>query len=169
MLTTTLNLCLSRSEDDLRSAARYVALPGWMLRANITAALICHKLRRLAMAVSDDVLRVADIARMIDEQGPELIDPDGVMAEHCADMLGKIKSMHRGVLEMKALAEGIKDGKMAAAAGQLAAVYAEYHEAIAGLAWAVAEHDATYAPRLTGFVANSAEEVGAMLDRIAFG
>ena len=171
MLTTTLTLRLSRSEESLRSAARYLAFPGWILRAGITAALIRHKLRRLAMEASDEVLRLVDMARTIDEQGPDLIDPDGTLAEHCADMLEKVKSLHRGMLEieMKTRAEGIQGGRIAAAAGQLAAVYAEYHEAIAGFAWAVAEHDATYAPRLTGFVAHSAEEVGAMLDRITFG
>ena len=45
----------------------------------------------------------------------------------------------------------------------------EYHESVAALSWAILEHDASLSERTSSHVANTTEEVGLMLDRIASG
>lgn len=165
MLAATMNLCLSRTEGDLR-AVRCVMIPGWILRNKIVSALFCHRLRSIAADLSMDVMTILDLSRMVEELGPEQIDENGALARRFSSMIDGVKRVQQSAktLEQRAARE-----KVAAAAALLAAVCADYHQALSRLAWAVAEHDATHAPRLSGFIAESADEVEAMLDRIAFG
>lgn len=169
MLTATTNLFLSRTEEDLRAAVRYIKLPVWMLRSKITCALICHKLHSSSIALSQDVITLLDLSRAIDADSAEQIDEDGRMAERFSSALATVKRIHKNAGYTRSQAQRIKNEKMVAAAAMLVAVCDEYYRAVCQLAWAVAEHDATHAPRLSGFAAESPEEACAMLDRIAFG
>jgi len=166
--TATMNLSLSRSESGLRSAAKRLALFSWVVRRQVVPALIARKLRQEARQLSNDVLRVTSLMRSIDDVDAE-IDATGDVAKHTSWMVEQIKGLHLSAKSIEAAAGSIGSGKVLAAATDLAAVYAEYYQAVARLAWAVAEHDAAIAPRQSGFVANSPDEVGAMLDRIAIG
>lgn len=174
MQTSILTLTLARAAADLRRADRSMALPTWLMRAigSVASALIAKRLHRLAQTLADDGLRVLDLARMVERLSDtenEAIDPDGALAAEFAGMLVGIDRLSAHGDEMMRLAGRVRSDRLADAARQLLAVGAEFREAVAGLAWAVAENDASHAPRMSGYVAASPEEIGAMLDRIAAG
>lgn len=174
MHTATLHLTLSRADHDLRVAARYVSLPTWIMRgvAAVAAPFFAGKIRRLAEKLSNDVLKVVDLTRLVDDIGTpngDQIDPDGALATLFSGLLADIECIRHSGDEVVNLASRLKSDKIAAAARQFAAVCAEHHQAVAGLAWAIAEHDATYAPRLAGYIATTPEEIAAMLERITAG
>lgn len=171
MQTATLNLTLSRSDNDLRRAARFVSLPDWLLRvvSMVFSALVARKLRRIAETISTDVLNTIELTRMvegIDEQSQDLIDPDCALTRHLWMTLDRIKSLHLNALEITSLGEGINSAKITESARQFVAVCSEYYTAVSTLSWAIREHDANHATRLINYTASTPEEVTAMLDRI---
>lgn len=170
MHTATLALTLDRVEHDLRDVDRRLSMPGWLIRAlaTISSVLITRELHCIAEPLSNGVLRLYELTRLVDEfDDAELIDPDGAKAVYFDTLLSKLKRSHAKAGAILALAESTRKAGIALAAAQLADVLAEFHEAAAKLAWAIAEHDASHAPRLSGFTASNVEELEAMLDRVS--
>lgn len=83
--------------------------------------------------------------------------------------MSSLKRLHAKVEAILLLAESTRKTGIAQTASQLADVLAKFHEATAKLAWAIAEHDASHAPRLSGFTASNVEELETMLDRVIGG
>lgn len=174
MHTATFMMMLSRTERDMRQVEHYVDTPKWAIRIFllIAAPVMAYKVRGLAEKLSEDVLRLADLTRMIDalpEEDQQIIDPDGKMAASLEYSLVKIRQIQGKGHKMLAMANGTKHTRMTEAMRQFMAVCAEQYEAIAGLAWSIGENDASCAPRTPGFRATTPEDVSAMLDRIAAG
>lgn len=174
MLSATLTLALSSSNDDLQKGSLLLRLPKWALNGMLffLSAFITRQIRHLAQDVSMNVLRIVELSQLVSsrEDGDELLDQDGELSGFLINMQVGIKGMHRRSLGIIDRASHLKHGKdMVVAARQLAAVFAECHDAIANLAWEVSEHDASRAPRKDGFVASTPDEVEAMLARISAG
>lgn len=174
MHTATLNLTLSRANDDMRSVVRYAELPGWVVRILVTIAwrLIASNVQHKAEKLSMSVLRVIELIRYVeslDDQAGDLIDPKGTKAELFMSMLEDAKHVHTQSLELILVSEATKHAKLMDSARQLAEVAAEYHERLVRLCWAVAEHDASRTKRLDGFVGSTPEEIEDILACIADG
>lgn len=99
---------------------------------------------------------------------PSNIDEDGMMADRFSNVLATVKRIHKRWRHESAGAEH-QERKMVAAAAMLVAVCDEYDRAVCQLAWAVAEHDATHAPRLSGVCSRSAGTSLCYCYCIAFG
>ena len=169
MHTTTLDLALGRAEHDLRHVDRRISMPDWVIRAmtTISAALTIKLLRGFAESLSNDVIKLHELARMVDDSSEaKLIDPDGAKAAHFETLLSSLKRLHTKASGILAFAEASRKTKLVQAVAQFTGVCEEFHEAAAKLSWAIAEHDASHAPRLSGFTASNAEELEAMLDRL---
>ena len=152
-------LTAEQKSDAARLKAIYEAKKGDLGLTQIALAALCGW----------ESQGLLDLSRAIDADSAEQIDEDGRMAERFSSALATVKRIHKNAGYTRSQAQRIKNEKMVAAAAMLVAVCDEYYRAVCQLAWAVAEHDATHAPRLSGFAAESPEEACAMLDRIAFG
>ncbi len=169
-----MNLTLSRADLDTRKAAREVSLPQWVLKALLRFAesMLTSRLDKIALKMSREVLDLLEISRSIDCNGEidGMIDVDGKVTAKLDNLRRLSRDIHKSSLEIKGRAEKRRaDRNVVRAAGELAAVCSEYYDAITKLHWVILEHDADNSPRINGFLAETSDEVGAMLDRISSG
>lgn len=124
----------------------------------------------MAETVSVHTLQFVELTRLVESTTPtETIDPDKEHARRFDTMLDGIKAVHGKALTLRALVSRFRAPSLVESTGQLVAICAECHEAMAGLAWAVLEHDADIAPRRIGYAASTPEEIEQILSRIAAG
>ncbi len=135
-----------------------------------TIRFVIPKMRKGSMQAADACaklkLSVMEVERNTDD---ELIDEDlrtretleilkGTLRESLNDLRKTERSLQEVNCPVPELAQQLEIMK---------AIIQELHSEANRLQWAIAEHDATYAKRLNGFVANNADELSKMLDRMA--
>ena len=139
---------------------------------SIFSAFVAYKLLKLAEKLSSDVLKLTELARLFsntDSDDLDLVDPTGEMTAFFVSMLNNVKELHQKCVKVLEIAKRHNNERLTNVSKQLVAVCVEYHESVAALSWAILEHDASLSERTSSHVANTTEEVGLMLDRIASG
>ena len=169
-----LNLALSRDDLGLRVAERYFRLPRWarMALVRVATALVHMEINRVSAKISENVLMLDSMTNMIGSDSDistEQIDENGAIAANLASKIESSKVFHANGLALIRSAETLGNTHLIEASQRFTAICAEYHDAVASLAWAVAEHDASRAKRIEGYTGSTRKEIEDILDRIAAG
>jgi hypothetical protein len=175
MHTTSMNVTIHSALTSARSVERLVApksanfprflkvILGFFAKPRLDKSAViladaCHKLKVSALAIQ----------RSTEE---EIVDPDLKLRDNLQTMKDKIRknrdSLRSTFSELNFL--GAEMPEFYRSITTVVSLMGELYELATELQWAIAEHDASYSRRLTGFVAADKGELEAMLQRISAG
>ncbi|BCN09711.1 hypothetical protein RPSD_15960 [Ralstonia solanacearum] len=171
MISATMELATQRALSSVDRAQRHTAAESWLSAltvrplASVTDWLLSRLVRSQAEQLSSHVLSLRLLLRDIGNGDP--VDPALELRGILDTLLERSKKLRRTSLEFLKNSERTNFNHLPAEFRRFVAVAGELIEATQALQWEIAEHDASLARHLDGFVASEAKEVTEMLDRIA--
>jgi hypothetical protein len=175
MYSASMDIALTKAGDVTKHTAWVLAAPSPLLRAMYVALswVTALTIRRFSRGLSESVLNIAEISAIVALQrdDEEMIDPDGQVSRKLLAMRENVRVIHGKAVTLLRDIEHRKPTAtlLIGAARQLTAVCGELYDALTNLNWDIGEHDASFATRREGFVADTPDAVQAMLDRILSG
>lgn len=171
MISATMELATQRALSSVDRVQRHTTAESWLGALTVrpfsflTDWILSRLVKSQAEQLSCHVLLLRSLLRDLGNGDP--VDPALELRSTLDSLVAKSKNLHSKSLELLHNAEAAKMVRLPGEFRRFAAVATELIEATLALQWEVAEHDASLARHLEGFVASDPKEVESMLDRIA--
>ncbi|MHA6885741.1 hypothetical protein [Ralstonia pseudosolanacearum] len=171
MISATMELATQRALSSVDRAQRRTAAESWLsvltVRpfASVMDSMLSRLVRSQAEQLSGHVLSLRSLLRDIGNGNP--VDPALELRGTLDTLLDRSKKLRRTSLACLENSERTNSNHLSVEFRRFVAVAGELIEATQALQWEIAEHDASLARHLDGFVASDAKEVTEMLNRIA--